>query len=524
MSDIKQHTWLWVSVIFVGLILSACGGGGGSKDDVNQSGVKIGRFLDSAVDGLGAGTQSGITDSNGNFKYDNDAAVSFSIGDINIGSGTAKETMTPLNLVTGATDETNSTVTNITRFLITLDDDANPDNGITITQAIRNSAAGLSIDFAQPINIFELDTNVTDAIAKLTSQTSAGVRSLVAVDTAQSHLQTTLSTLIPTMYGNYTSGSITSILKNCADPGDNGSVTFSSVSLTITSQSGTRFSGSLRSEEKIGGFSVVAVQQLTGTVAIDGSLSGTFVDTFSVDGTVESGGNGTFTGQVGSDSITLALFGQDTYGDTCSYTSSTTLVRLFSQTEQRSEMIVRLYDTPINYISAKSHLGYSDTIGFGPIISTLLDSTWPTDQVDINLSVSLAGFKFTEGISNNTVIDLADPDASIKVAIGLVITNPSTGVVGEQPASEYYVLYAGYGSEIAALPGSAGTLVIKQFSPPSFVDENSDPSYYFTAYNYEIELKNAVIMRGGAIPSGDPFPSFVRIDYAHFYCQSTACI
>ena len=261
MSDIKQHTWLWVSVIFVGLILSACGGGGGSKDDVNQSGVKIGRFLDSAVDGLGygAGTQSGITDSNGNFKYDNDAAVSFSIGDINIGSGTAKETMTPLNLVTGATDETNSTVTNITRFLITLDDDANPDNGITITQAIRNSAAGLSIDFAQPINIFELDTNVTDAIAKLTSQTSAGVRSLVAVDTAQSHLQTTLSTLIPTMYGNYTSDSITSILKNCADPGDNGSVTFSSVSLTITSQSGTRFSGSLRSEEKIGGFSVVAV-------------------------------------------------------------------------------------------------------------------------------------------------------------------------------------------------------------------------------------------------------------------------
>ena len=168
------------------VLAPACGdsGGGGS----NQ-----GRFLDSPVEGLEyvSGGESGITDDQGTFRMGGNS-VQFSVGDIIIGEGTATSIMTPVDLVPGATDETDPTVTNIARFLLTLDDDGNPDNGITIREEVRNGAVGKSIDFSQSVTSFTNGSNVQSAVADLTSLTSAGARTLISTQQAQTHLGNTL--------------------------------------------------------------------------------------------------------------------------------------------------------------------------------------------------------------------------------------------------------------------------------------------------------------------------------------------
>ena len=105
--------------------------------------------------------------------------MQFFIGDIVIGGAAAASIMTPVSLVQGAADETNPTVTNIARFLQTLDNDGNPSNGITITTAVNNLAVGRTINFNQSVASFGNDTNVQTVVSALTAVTSAGTRPLV---------------------------------------------------------------------------------------------------------------------------------------------------------------------------------------------------------------------------------------------------------------------------------------------------------------------------------------------------------
>ena len=135
------------------LLLVACGSesldhGAGSGGGVA---VKQGQFIDTTVEGLSyiSGSQSGVTDANGWFTYEEGATVKFFIGDIVIGEAMGKSIITPVDLVQGAIDETDSTVTNIASFLQTLDVDADLSNGITITDYVSN----LSYSLANNINI-----------------------------------------------------------------------------------------------------------------------------------------------------------------------------------------------------------------------------------------------------------------------------------------------------------------------------------------------------------------------------------
>ena len=76
----------------------------------------------------------------------------FFIGDISIGHALAQEVVTPVDLVENANDETDPTVSNIACFLQTLDNDDNPENGILITDEIREAAVGLSVNFETSYN------------------------------------------------------------------------------------------------------------------------------------------------------------------------------------------------------------------------------------------------------------------------------------------------------------------------------------------------------------------------------------
>ena len=66
-------------------LLSACGGGGGggeSSSSTDNSSVRTGSFIDSAVEGLrySTPTRSGLTNALGEFKYLDGEQVTFQIG------------------------------------------------------------------------------------------------------------------------------------------------------------------------------------------------------------------------------------------------------------------------------------------------------------------------------------------------------------------------------------------------------------------------------------------------------------
>jgi hypothetical protein len=102
----------------------ACGGGdGGDGSSDPGDTVEEGLFLDAAAQGLTyqTPTQSGETDDEGTFEYTKSTPpenVTFSVGTLVIGSAPGQDIITPVDLVPGATDETDPTVTNISIFLL----------------------------------------------------------------------------------------------------------------------------------------------------------------------------------------------------------------------------------------------------------------------------------------------------------------------------------------------------------------------------------------------------------------------
>ena len=145
MSKLKFNQLAVISLLTLGV--TACGGsGGGSKVKV-YSGV----FKDSNVQGLhyASGGQEGTTGKNGEFKYEENSAVSFSVGGVNLGSAKAKNVMTPKDLVKNGKVDTPE-VLNRVRFLMMLDKDNNPANGIEISSKVQQKAKSWStISFAK---------------------------------------------------------------------------------------------------------------------------------------------------------------------------------------------------------------------------------------------------------------------------------------------------------------------------------------------------------------------------------------
>jgi hypothetical protein len=189
------------------VLLGGCESDGGSP--AMPTDFRVGQFVDSPVQGLffEAGTESGVTNTQGSFRYAMGTDIEFSIGDIVLGSASAARCMTPLDLVPGASGEGDPTVTNIARFLQTLDSDSNPNNGIMITEAVRNAAVGRFVEFHQTTAAFGQDPLVISAVSELTSLTVAGARPLVSAQEARRHLRQTLLAMLGGVYKGDLSGS-----------------------------------------------------------------------------------------------------------------------------------------------------------------------------------------------------------------------------------------------------------------------------------------------------------------------------
>jgi len=186
-----------------------------------------------------------------------------------------------VELVSGATDETHPSVTNIARFLQTLDDDAAPSNGITITSDVMDLAVGKSMDFSLSITDFENNGNVQTIVADLSTATTAGARSLVSVQQAQAHFK---DTLISFLVGNYTGtflggdqGSFSLTINSDGTLSGNGQGTDEAFTLT----------GTVNSDGTAAAGNVSTGAEFTMQISRAGSLQGTWNNsTFGVSGTL----------------------------------------------------------------------------------------------------------------------------------------------------------------------------------------------------------------------------------------------
>ncbi len=166
--------------------ITACSSSGTSDPVTDDSGATLtGRFLDAAVAGLAyeTATQSGFTGSDGSFSYLANESVTFSLGDIVLPAVTGSDIVTPLSIFSSQTIE-DIRVQNLLRLLQTLDVDANPDNGIVLSDAASLSATGLSVDFASP----SFDNQVVNLVANSGSSNT----SLIDTESALEHFMSTL--------------------------------------------------------------------------------------------------------------------------------------------------------------------------------------------------------------------------------------------------------------------------------------------------------------------------------------------
>lgn len=213
MSNRTSKRILAVTVALLAAQLAACGGGGGGggsttppptnntppPDNTPPPGgntpppdetpppageLTSGTFVDAPVAGLSYTTSSeitGVTDADGRYDYRAGDTVTFSLGNLVLGTVPGQGVVTPMTvanaLVANTSTNPETVAVNLLVLLQSLDSNGNPEDGISFTQAIRDAVAANSIDLTAA------DTAFTSSLSTFVSSVSgaSGV-SLTAVD------------------------------------------------------------------------------------------------------------------------------------------------------------------------------------------------------------------------------------------------------------------------------------------------------------------------------------------------------
>lgn len=193
--NIVQKHYLKETLLISSLFaLLSCGGGGegnSSRNDSNldtlSAGQSInGNFRDSTVVGLTYSTASeGIqnTKNDGAYNCKVGEDITFSVGNVKLGTTTCRELITPIDLVENSSF-TNQEVINTVKFLTLIDEDNNAENGIKITEEVQTLAKNWSVDFNSANNLDEIKVEINE---------NTQVEHTLKTDTeASNHLKSTL--------------------------------------------------------------------------------------------------------------------------------------------------------------------------------------------------------------------------------------------------------------------------------------------------------------------------------------------
>lgn len=143
-------------------------GGGGTGGDGDGGGTDTpalaaisGVFVDAPVAGLSYSTSSeltGVTDAEGRYDYRPGDTVTFSIGNLQLGTVTAQGVVTPMTvaavLAANASTDAETIAANVAVLLQSLDANGDPSDGITVAPAVSEKITSSSIDLTASANTF----------------------------------------------------------------------------------------------------------------------------------------------------------------------------------------------------------------------------------------------------------------------------------------------------------------------------------------------------------------------------------
>jgi len=182
LSGVKYMSKHYITIALTSSLLTACGGGGGGGGSTEGSAPTeafTGSFIDSPVEGLRYETltQSGLTNSLGEFTYLKGESVTFYIGGTQLGVTQGANIVTPFSLlgITPLTTEAEISTAlttnrvnsfdraiNIATLLQTLDIDGDPENGINLGTS-HEDLKDLKIPLVVKASAFEQQSAVDSA-------------------------------------------------------------------------------------------------------------------------------------------------------------------------------------------------------------------------------------------------------------------------------------------------------------------------------------------------------------------------
>ena len=164
---------------------------GDSPNDIQNSTMLKGKFIDSVVGGLEyyTNTQSGVTNKDGEYNYIDGEEITFHTGGIIYGTTKAKPIVTPIDLVKESNSTQHTKVVKIAQFLQSLDKDGNPNNGIEIIDEAKNKFADKNLDF--DLDRQEFHKKAIEVLKTLNKPTN-----LVVKDIALNHFNNSINDLM----------------------------------------------------------------------------------------------------------------------------------------------------------------------------------------------------------------------------------------------------------------------------------------------------------------------------------------
>lgn len=147
-------------------VFCGCSDGGSSGNPVT---AHKGVIVDSLIEGIDYETltQNGTTDYQGRFTYQPGEIVSFYVGGVFLGSAQGESVISIVDLVDGASDIYHPVVTNIARFLQSLDEDEKPENGIRIAPSTINLLLQRDIDIVNPDMDFDNNIEIQNLLSEI---------------------------------------------------------------------------------------------------------------------------------------------------------------------------------------------------------------------------------------------------------------------------------------------------------------------------------------------------------------------
>ncbi len=171
--------------------LTGCGGDQGGDGAGGSGGNGVGGLIGTLIGGAATAgvsyetdTRSGVTAEDGTFRYEEGETVRFFVGDTVLGETSAKDEISPFDLVPEAQPLTGNdilaalnnrcsplgSVINVAAFLQTLDRDGDLNNGIEIPNEVAALFEGVSVDFMQSLFLFRRDLDLRAVLSQANAE------------------------------------------------------------------------------------------------------------------------------------------------------------------------------------------------------------------------------------------------------------------------------------------------------------------------------------------------------------------